>query len=94
MSEYEIVNEKTGEIELIKTSVDIKQLEDYNQWKIDKMLNPPTYSPQEYALHIENEKNKEIIEMAKEYIKKYNSLGMPLPTEIIDRLEKILNGQE
>jgi hypothetical protein len=68
MSEYEIINEETGEIEVFKTSIDIQQLEDYNQWKIEQMLNPPTYSPKEYAEHVESERAKLILSKLKDYI--------------------------
>jgi hypothetical protein len=68
MSEYEIINEETGEIEVFKTSIDIQQLEDYNQWKIEQMLNPPTYSPKEYAEHVESERAKLILSKVKDYI--------------------------
>lgn len=93
MKEYEIVNESTGEIELFKTGIDIKQLEEYNQWRIDNRLNPPTYSPQEYAEYIENQKNRDIIIKAKNYLAAYN-MGVPLPSDMLDRLERILDGEE
>lgn len=68
MPEYEIVNESTGEIETFKTGIDIKQLEEYNQWKINQMLNPPTHSPQEYAQYVEAEQAKVIVSKVKDYI--------------------------
>ena len=68
MPEYEIVNESTGEIETFKTGIDIKQLEEYNQWKIDQMLNPPTYSPKEYAEYVEAQGAKLIVSKVKDYI--------------------------
>jgi hypothetical protein len=91
MPEYEIVNEDTGEIETFKTGIDIKQLEEYNQWKIDQMLNPPTYSPKEYAEHVEAETAKSIIAKAKEYIVLIDDgkLGGEFK-----KLEEILNGKE
>jgi hypothetical protein len=68
MPEYEIVNEDTGEIETFKTGIDIKQLEEYNQWKVEQMLNPPTYSPKEYAEYVEAQKAKLIVSKVKDYI--------------------------
>jgi len=91
MSEYEIVNEETGEIEVFKTTIDIRQLEEYNQWKIDQMLNPPTYSPKEYANFVESEDAKRILAEAKDYLSFYNK-GSDWPPELLDSLEKILNG--
>ena len=93
MPEYEIINEDTGEIETFKTGIDIKQLEEYNQWKIDQMLNPPTYSPQEYARFVESEEAKKIIAEAKDYLSFYNR-GSDWPPELIETLERILDGRE
>jgi len=87
MPEYEIVNESTGEIETFRTGIDIKQLEDYNQWKIDQMLNPPTYSPKEYADYVESETAKLILSRVKDYI----SAGEDLT---VLKIEEIINGKE
>lgn len=89
MSEYEIVNEETGEIEVFKTSIDIQQLEDYNQWKIEQMLNPPSYSPKEYAEHVESEKAKLILSKVKDYISLVDD-GKLDP--ILVRIKEMVNG--
>jgi hypothetical protein len=93
MAEYEIINEDTGEIETFKTGIDIKQLEEYNQWKIEQMLNPPTYSPQEYANFVESEEAKRILAEAKDYLSFYNK-GSDWPPGLIETLERILDGRE
>jgi hypothetical protein len=89
VSEYEIVNEETGEIEVFKTSIDIQQLEDYNQWKIEQMLNPPSYSPKEYAEHVESEKAKLILSKVKDYISLVDD-GKLDP--ILVRIKEMVNG--
>jgi hypothetical protein len=87
MPEYEIINESTGEIETFRTGIDIKQLEDYNQWKIDQMLNPPTHSPKEYADYVESETAKLILSRVKDYI----SAGKDVT---VLKIEEMINGKE
>jgi hypothetical protein len=94
MDEYEIVNEVTGEIESFQSQVDIKQIEEYNQWRIDKMLNPPTYSALEYAKHVEVERDKLILKEARDMVEFYYQVGHPLPYEILERLKDVLNGKK
>lgn len=91
MPEYEIVNEDTGEIETFKTGIDIRQLEEYNQWKIDQMLNPPTYSPKEYAEYVELESAKLIISKVKEYVDLHDDGQMD---SVLVRIKEMLNGKE
>jgi hypothetical protein len=91
MPEYEIVNESTGEIETFKTGIDIKQLEEYNQWKIEQMLNPPTHSPQEYAQHVESEQAKMIVSKVKEYIDLVDDGKMDA---ILIRIREMIYGKE
>lgn len=94
MSDYEIVNESTGEIEVFNTEVDIKQIEEYNQWRIDNMLNPPTYSALEYAEHVENERAKTIVKEARDLVNYYSNAGCDLPYQILLTLKDILNGKK
>jgi hypothetical protein len=91
MPEYEIVNEDTGEIETFKTGIDIKQLEEYNQWKIDQMLNPPTYSPKEYAEYVESESAKLIVSKVREYINLHDDGDMD---SVLLRVKEMVNGKE
>ncbi len=93
MGEYEIVNESTGEVEVFKSDIDIKQIEEYNQWRIDCMLNPPTYSAVEYAKYLEGEKAKEIVKRAKSFLEFYNQ-GYPFNQDMLNSLEDILDGKE
>jgi hypothetical protein len=91
MGEYEIVNEDTGEIETFNTRIDIRQLEEYNQWKIDQMLNPPTYSPKEYAEYAESESAKLIISKVKDYIDLHDDGEMD---SVLIRIKEMVNGKE
>jgi hypothetical protein len=91
MPEYEIVNEDTGEIETFKSGIDIRQLEEYNQWKIEQMLNPPTYSPKEYAEYVESESVKLIISKVKDYIDLHDDGEMD---SVLIRIKEMLNGKE
>ena len=40
----------------------IKFIEDYLQWVNDNKLDPPTFSPEEYHVHLNNIKNQELID--------------------------------
>lgn len=94
MADYEIVNEETGEIESFKTSVNIQQLEDYNQWKIEQMLNPPTYSPQEYANHVETQRAKDLLAKVSQYILKSVDEDKLSCLEIIENVQEMLDSEE
>lgn len=91
MADYEIVNEETGEIESFKTSINIQQLEDYNQWKVEQMLNPPTYSPQEYAKHIESEQAKDLLRKIRIYIEDNANEGVLSGLEMLEIVAEMLN---
>lgn len=94
MAEYEVVNEETGEIESFKTSVNIQQLEDYNQWKIEQMLNPPTYSPQEYAKYVELQKSKDLLTKVRQYI--FNAVEDRVLSglEVLENVQEMLDSEE
>lgn len=94
MAEYEMVNEETGEIESFKTSVNIQQLEDYNQWKIEQMLNPPTYSPQEYANYIESQKAKDLLSKVKQYIFTSVEDRVLSGLEVLENVREMLDSEE
>jgi len=90
---YETVNPNTGEIDSFETDVDIKLLEDYNGWVIENKLNPPTYSPQEYAKFLETKNNATAVSKALEYLEFYNK-GTLLSKEMLDHLVRILKNEE
>ena len=86
---YHITNPTTGEIETIETKVDIGLLEDYNGWVIENKLNPPTYSPQEYAKHLELQSKIIAIDKALEFIE-----GCDYDSPALNALVRILNNEE
>jgi hypothetical protein len=91
--EYQVINPNTGEIEVFETTVDVGLLEDYNAWVIENKLNPPTYSPQEYAKHLEIKKTLLAVNNALEYLDFYNT-GTPFEKEMLDKLVRILKNEE
>jgi hypothetical protein len=84
----------TGEVIEFETSVDIQLLEDYNRWVVDNKLNPPTYSPQEYALHLESEQAKKTLANAIEMVEYYSTGNTPWGTEVVSKLLRILKDEE
>jgi len=91
---HEVVNMLTGEVIEFETSVDIQLLEDYNRWVVDNKLNPPTYSPQEYALHLESEQAKKTLANAIEMVEYYSTGNTPWGTEVVSKLLRILKDEE
>jgi uncharacterized membrane protein len=90
---YEIINPNTGEIVSFETSVDIDLLEEYNKWVIENKLNPPTYSPAEFARHIEIEATLKNVVKALEFIGFYKK-GTAFHPDMVDTLERILKNEE
>jgi hypothetical protein len=84
----------TGEVIEFETSVDIQLLEDYNRWVVDNKLNPPTYSPQEYALHLESEQAKKTLANAIEMVQYYSTGNTPWGAEVVSKLLRILKDEE
>jgi hypothetical protein len=94
MPKHEVVNMLTGEVIEFETSVDIQLLEDYNRWVVDNKLNPPTYSPQEYALHLESEQAKRTLADAIEMVEYYSTGNTPWGAEVVSKLLRILKDEE
>lgn len=90
MHNYEILNYDTGEYEQVETSIDIKLINDFNEWRINSKLNPPKYSPDEFVQYLENTRNKEKIAKAVEILEKYSVLEYPVPVDIIRDVHDIL----
>ena len=93
MSSYEIVNMITGEVTQFETKVDIDLLEEYNRWVVDNKLNPPKYSPQEYAMHLESENAKQALAKAIEMVEFYHK-GTHWNEEMVESLLKVLRNEE
>lgn len=48
----------------------IEFLENYLAWVNDNRLDPPTFSPEEYAIHLRNISNQELIDAMVEMVEK------------------------
>ena len=94
MAEYEVVDMLTGEIMKFETKVDIDLLEEYNRWVVDNKLNPPTYSPKEYAIYLESEKAKVQLAKAIEMMEYYLQSGTVWAPEMVEKLLRILKDEE
>lgn len=75
------------------TESKIDFLENYVEWANERKLFPPTFSPTEYAEHLRNLRNAEIIEKALEMIGKYENLGTPWHPDMVEALAKILRDE-
>lgn len=91
---YHITNPTTGEIEEFETTVDIDLLQEYNGWVIENKLNPPTYSPQEYARYLQTKNALEANEKAIAYADRNLRLGVQMDSEMIQTLIRILKDEE
>jgi hypothetical protein len=89
MTEYEMVDDVTGEIVSVKTEIDLGLLEAYNQWVVDRKLFPSTYSPQEYAEYLEGELAKLRVAKGIKFIEQYD-LDASWPPELYRSLLDIL----
>ena len=94
MGKYEMVNMLTGEVGEFETKVDIELLEEYNRWVVDNKLNPPTYSPKEYAIYLESEAMKEQVAKAIDMIEYYLQSATPWAPEMVEKLLRILKDEE
>jgi len=93
MNSYEMVDPNTGEMIEFETSVDIELIQDYNRWVVENKINPPQFSPVEYAKYIEDEKRKINVESAIKMIEFYNKEALWEPA-MIDSLLRILRNEE
>jgi hypothetical protein len=71
----------------------INFLENYVEWANDRKLFPPTHSPTEYAEHLRNIQNAEILDHALEMIGKYEQSTQGWSQEMIQSLAKILRDE-
>jgi hypothetical protein len=72
---------------------EIQFLENYIDWVNSRKLDPPAYSPAEYAEHLANMRNAQIVEKALEMINFYNK-GTKWDGEMLDELAAILRGEK
>lgn len=71
----------------------INFLENYVEWANERKLFPPTHSPAEYAEHLRNIRNSEIIDKALEMIGKYEESRVGWSQEMIADLARILRDE-
>lgn len=74
-----------------KSKIDF--LENYVEWANERKLFPPTHSPTEYAEHLSNLRNYEIIEKALEMIGTYEMSETGWPREMVEKMAKILRDE-
>jgi hypothetical protein len=93
MNKYEVVDMLTGEVLEIETKIDIGLLEEYNQWVVDNKLNPPTYTPKDYAVYLEGENAKRQLAKAIEMAEFYNK-GTVWDQSVVEGLLRIMRNEE
>lgn len=93
MNSYEMVDPNTGEMIEFETTVDIALIQDYNRWVVENKINPPQFSPIEYAKYVEDEKRKVNVESAIKLIEFYNKEVLWEP-EMVDSILRILRNEE
>jgi hypothetical protein len=59
---------KLKELRKIKMHDNIKFVEDYLLWVNNNKLDPPTFSPEEYASHLRSIKNHELLQAIVEVV--------------------------
>ena len=91
---YHITNPTTGEIEEFETTVDIDLLEEYNGWVIENKLNPPTYSPQEYAKYLELKQAKDLLAKIRDYISDAVEERVLSGLEVLENVREMLDNEE
>ena len=72
---------------------EINFLENYLEWKNDRQLYPPVFSPTEYGNHLHNLRNEEIIESAIKYLDFYDK-GIQVPSGVVQTLLEILRDEK
>lgn len=77
----------------MSTNNQLKLLENYLDWKAEKLLVPPTWSPEEYMEHLQQEQYLKRIDKALEFIDYYNK-GIAWDKDLVDNLRGILAGED
>lgn len=85
MRDYEFVDPDTGEMRSIQTNIDIDLIKQYNEWVIESKLNPPQYTPVEFAEHMETIKKLEALDRALEVLEDA-ALSQVVDSEFILRI--------
>ena len=75
------------------TESEINFLENYVEWANERKLFPPTFSPTEYAEHLRNMRNSEIIDKALQMIGTYEMSETGWSKELVKTMAKILRDE-
>lgn len=67
----------------------VKFVEEYLQWVNDNRLDPPAFTAEDYAQHLKNISNQELIDAIVEVVKTQKD-----PIEIVDSIFTILKDYE
>ncbi len=94
MSSYEFVDAQSGEIKSIETTIDIQLLQEYTEWVIEQKLNPPDYSPVEFAKYVETRERLNALDRGLEMLDFYAKDGMNWNSELLQKLVRILRNEE
>lgn len=94
MSEYEFVDDQSGEIKSIETTVDIELLQEYTEWVIEQKLNPPDYSPIEFAKYVHTRERLKALDRGLEMLDFYAKDGVPWNSDLLQKLVRILRNEE
>jgi hypothetical protein len=77
----------------LATESKIDFLENYVEWANERKLFPPTFSPTEYAEHLRNMRNSDIIDRALEMVGAYEMSETGWPREMVEKMAKILRDE-
>lgn len=94
MSSYEFIDPQSGEIKSVETSVDIELLHEYTEWVIEGKLNPPEYTPVEFAKFVETRERLKALDRGLEMLEFYAKDNTPWSSELLQTLVRILRNEE
>jgi hypothetical protein len=94
LSSYEFIDPQSGEIKSVETSVDIELLQEYTEWVIEGKLNPPEYTPVEFAKFVETRGRLKALDRGLEMLDFYAKGDAPWSKELLQTLVRILRNEE
>jgi hypothetical protein len=94
LSSYEFVDPQSGEIKSLETKVDIDLIQEYNEWVIEGKLNPPDYSPIEFAKFVQTRERLKALDRGLEMLDFYAKENTSWSPELLQSLVRILRNEE
>ena len=94
MSSYDFVDPDSGEIKSLETKVDIELIHEYTEWVIEGKLNPPQYTPIEFARFVETRERLRALDRGLEMIEQYHASEAPWSVDMMQSLVRILRNEE